>query len=654
VIELQDIHLSFADRVVFDGVNWTIPDKSRVGLVGDNGTGKTTLFRTILGEVEPDRGKAVIGARKRKVVGYLPQDVAELEPLPLMDYLKQRSGIAEVEETIGSCETSLPRLEPGSCAYHETLRQYEKAVSRFQGMNGYAFEAKAKQILRGFGFREGDFTKNCTDFSGGWKMRILLSVILLSCPDIMLLDEPTNHLDTESMEWLENYLKDYQGCLIAVSHDHMFLDKMVTLIAELSQGKITLYRGNYTHYLQEKERRQEILEKSMVRQQEEIERIEQFVERFRYKATKAAQVQSRLKMLEKMEIIRGEKTNRTIAIRFPACEKSGKEVTALQDVSKHYGGLKVFEEVCLTLYRGEKIAFVGVNGAGKSTLFRLLADVEEPTAGRITRGLNVKMAFFSQESAANLSYGRTVWEEVQSVGSEANDQERRNLLGAFLFSGDDIYKPVSVLSGGEKSRLTLLKILLLGSNFLILDEPTNHLDLRTKEIFQEALLQYEGTLAIVSHDRYFLDSLVERVVELRDGRAFEYRGDYSYFIEKRRETQMNAPVPVKEGEPEDEAVSAGQKGYKTREMKRLEAEERNRLSRRLKPLKNELASVEARIAGLEEVKKNHEKELCLPGMHEKPDRIRLLTQELQKVHQELEDLYDRWADITERIEGVQS
>jgi len=654
VIELQDIHLSFADRVVFDGVNWTIPDKSRVGLVGDNGTGKTTLFRTILGEVEPDRGKAVIGARKRKVVGYLPQDVAELEPLPLMDYLKQRSGIAEVEETIGSCETSLPRLEPGSCAYHETLRQYEKAVSRFQGMNGYAFEAKAKQILRGFGFREGDFTKNCTDFSGGWKMRILLSVILLSCPDIMLLDEPTNHLDTESMEWLENYLKDYQGCLIAVSHDHMFLDKMVTLIAELSQGKITLYRGNYTHYLQEKERRQEILEKSMVRQQEEIERIEQFVERFRYKATKAAQVQSRLKMLEKMEIIRGEKTNRTIAIRFPACEKSGKEVTALQDVSKHYGGLKVFEEVCLTLYRGEKIAFVGVNGAGKSTLFRLLADVEEPTAGRITRGLNVKMAFFSQESAANLSYGRTVWEEVQSVGSEANDQERRNLLGAFLFSGDDIYKPVSVLSGGEKSRLTLLKILLLGSNFLILDEPTNHLDLRTKEIFQEALLQYEGTLAIVSHDRYFLDSLVERVVELRDGRAFEYRGDYSYFIEKRRETQMNAPVPVKEEEPEDEAVSAGQKGYKTREMKRLEAEERNRLSRRLKPLKNELASVEARIAGLEEVKKNHEKELCLPGMHEKPDRIRLLTQELQKVHQELEDLYDRWADITERIEGVQS
>ncbi len=654
VIDLQNIHLSFADRIVFDGVTWTIADKSRVGLVGDNGTGKTTLFRTILGEMEPDTGKAVIAARKRKVIGYLPQDVAELEPLPLMDYLKQRSGIAEIEEIISGCEAGLPRLEPGSGAYQETLQLYERAVTRFQGMNGYAFEAKAKQILRGFGFREGDFEKNCTDFSGGWKMRILLSVILLSCPDIMLLDEPTNHLDTESMEWLENYLKDYQGCLIAVSHDHMFLDKMVSQIAELSRGKITLYKGNYSYYLKEKERRLEVLEKSIVRQQEEIERIEQFVERFRYKATKAAQVQSRLKMLEKMEIIRGEKGNRTIAIRFPACEKSGKDVMVLHDVAKHYGDLKVFEEVGLTLYRGEKIAFVGVNGAGKSTLFRLLAGVEEPTAGSVTRGLNVKMAFFSQESATNLSYGRTVWEEVQSVGSEANDQERRNLLGAFLFSGDDIYKPVSVLSGGEKSRLTLLKILLLGSNFLVLDEPTNHLDLKTKEIFQEALLKYEGTLAIVSHDRYFLDRLVDRVVELRDGRAFEYRGDYSYFIEKRRETEVNIPVSTKETGSKSETTQTDQKGYKTREMKRLEAEERTRLSRHLKPLKDELASVEARIAQMEELKKNHEEELCLPDMHKKPDRIKLLTQRLQKAHQELEDLYDRWADITERIEGAQS
>jgi ATP-binding cassette, subfamily F, member 3 len=654
LIDLQNIQLSFAERVVFDGVTWMIADKSRVGLVGDNGTGKTTLFRTILGEVEPDLGKVVIPARKKKVIGYLPQDVAELEPVPLIDYLKQKSGIAEVEEIIAHCEAQLPTLEPGSGSYHETLQDYERAVVRFQGMDGYAFEAKAKQILGGFGFREGDFVKNCTDFSGGWKMRILLSVILLSCPDIMLLDEPTNHLDTESMEWLENYLKDYQGCLITVSHDHMFLDKMVTQIAELARGKLTLYKGNYTYFLKEKARRLEVLEKSMIRQQEEIQRIEQFVERFRYKSTKAAQVQSRLKMLEKMELIQGAKGSRTVAIRFPSCEKSGKEVTALYDISKHYGHLKVFAAVDLTLYRGEKIAFVGVNGAGKSTLFRLLAGVEEPTSGRVNPGLNVRMAFFSQESAANLNYERTVWEEVQSVPSPANDQERRNLLGAFLFSGGDIYKPVAVLSGGEKSRLTLLKILLLGSNFLVLDEPTNHLDLKTKEIFQDALLQYEGTLAIVSHDRYFLDRLVDRVVELRDGQAIEYRGDYSYFIEKRREIQVTTALPQSGGQGDSAMGEADEKGYKTKEMKRQEAEERNRLARHLKPLKDELASVEERIAQLEEMKKNHEEELCHPDLHKKPDRIKHLTQKLQKAHQELEGLYESWTEIMDRIEGEQT
>ena len=581
MIDLQNIRLSFAERVVFDGITWSIADKSRIGLVGDNGTGKTTLFRTILGEVEPDEGTVTIPARKKKVIGYLPQDVAELEARPLMSYLKECSGLSGVEQTIVDCEAMLPDLQPGSGAYQETLQHYERAVMRFQGMDGYAFEARAKQILCGFGFREDDFTKNCTDFSGGWKMRILLAVILLSCPDIMLLDEPTNHLDTESMEWLESYLRDYPGCFITVSHDHMFLDKLVNQIAELARGKMTLYKGNYTYFLQEREKRLALLEKSMIRQQEEIQRIEEFVERFRYKATKAAQVQSRLKMLEKMKIIQGEKGSRTVAIRFPACEKSGKEVIALHDVAKDYNSLNVFREVNLTLYRGEKIAFVGVNGAGKSTLFRLLAGVEEPTAGRVTRGLNVRMAFFSQESAANLSYDRTVWEEVQSVSSQANDQERRNLLGAFLFPGDDIYKPVAVLSGGEKSRLTLLKILLLGSNFLVLDEPTNHLDLKTKEIFQEALLQYEGTLAIVSHDRYFLDRLVDRVVELRDGGAIEYRGDYSYFIEKRREAQASAAPARNDIAFEDRGDD--QKGYKTREMKRRAAQERNRLSRHLKP-----------------------------------------------------------------------
>ncbi|NLN59945.1 MAG: ABC-F family ATP-binding cassette domain-containing protein [Deltaproteobacteria bacterium] len=653
MVDLQNIHLTFMDRVLFDGINWTIAGKSRIGLVGDNGVGKTTLLRVILGEVEPDQGKAIVPARNHRMIGYLPQDVAELEHLPLMDYLKRQSGIAGLEESIARCEADLRALDPDGSACRAKLRHYEKVVNRYQAIDGYAFEAKAKQILRGFGFLEKDFGRLCTHFSGGWKMRILLSVILLSCPDIMLLDEPTNHLDTESMEWLENYLRDYRGCLIAISHDHMFLDKMVQQIAELARGKLTLYKGNYTDFLKEKERRLEMVEKSMVRQQEEIRRVERFVERFRYKATKAAQVRSRVKMLEKMDVIQLEKGTRSTVIRFPVCEKSGKEVATLHDVAKRYDSLSVFSGINLTLYRGERVAFVGINGAGKSTLFRLLAGVEEPTCGSVNLGLNVRIAFFSQESADNLHYERAVWEEVQSVPSPANDQQRRDLLGAFLFSGDDIYKSIAVLSGGEKSRLALLKMLLKGSNFLVLDEPTNHLDLKTKEIFQEALLRYEGTLAIVSHDRYFLDRLVDRVVELKEGRALEYRGDYSYFIEKRCEFQEIAlPLP-KEGHDDPNARQKDYHGYKSREAKRREAEERNRLSRRLKPLKEELTSVEARIAELERLKQNHEEEMCRPDTHKKPGRTRALTHKLTKAHQELEGLYDQWADIMGRIEEEQ-
>ena len=651
MINLQNISLSFGKRVIFDNITWMIGHNDRVGFVGDNGVGKTTLFRAILGDQEPDEGRIIISGKNRKNIGYLPQDVAELPPLPLMDYLRDKSGITKVEENIRQWEDDLAHLRPEHVSYDEVLKNYEQAVQRFQWMDGYAFDARAKQMLCGFGFHEDDFVKNCAEFSGGWKMRILLSVILLASPAIMLLDEPTNHLDTESMEWLESYLRDYQGCLLAISHDHMFLDKMVGQIAELSHGKIYLFRGNYSDYQQEKEKRRELQEKTIIRQQEEIGRIEQFVERFRYKATKASQVQSRLKMLEKMDILHEEAGKRAVAIHFPPCEKSGKNVLSLTDIRKDYDSLQVLQGIDLNLYRGEKVAFVGVNGAGKSTLFRLMAGVEEPTSGTVTMGLNVKMAFFSQESAVNLNYDHHVWTEVQSVPSKANDQERRNLLGAFLFSGDDVYKPVSVLSGGEKSRLTLLRILLQGSNFLILDEPTNHLDLKTKEIFQDALLQYEGTLAIVSHDRYFLDHLASRVIELSHGQAIEYSGDYSYFIEKRRENQLlQKEEGVKQNGTDTEQTAEDYPGYKTRDVRRREAEERNRLSRNLKPLREKLTSLEAEIAHLEARQNDYETELCQPDIHTRPDRIRNLSQEIKTIRQQLEDRYEQWAEIMEQID----
>jgi len=674
VIYLRDITLSFADRKIFEKINWTITDRGRVGLVGDNGTGKTTLLRAILGIVDLDGGTIEIPDRKRVSIGYLPQDLVELDPVPLMDYLRHKSGRAGLEEKLKRCEEALSESAADDPFHERLLKDYETAVARFNAKDGYAFAAQAKQVLAGFGFRESDFTKNCADFSGGWKMRIMLAVILLSKPDIMLLDEPTNHLDTESLEWLESWLKGYPGTIVTIAHDRVFLDKIVTVIAELGNRTISLYKGNYSYYLREKERRREALKKEMELQRTEIKRIKAFVERFRYKATKASQVQSRLKQLEKFDLIREEGNGKTVTIRFPESPRSGKEVLTVRRLAKSYGDLNVFHDLNLTLYRGEKAAVVGVNGAGKSTLSRILSGDESPTAGEVVTGLNVKMAFFSQESAQNLDYRRTIWEEVGAAGTRSNDQERRNLLGAFLFSGDDVYKEISVLSGGEKSRLALLKILLTNTNLLILDEPTNHLDIQTREIFQNALLNYQGTILIVSHDRYFLDCLVGRVFELRDGVCHEYRGNYSYFIEKRLEERppsippVNGPAlnPASEPTPPGASTPATaametkpdrkppeERNRKTKEDKRQEAEERNRISRATASLNRDLTKVEERIALLEAKKKEAEEVLCKPDIYKDPERIRILGQEIRVADGELEDLYYQWNDLSLRLEAME-
>jgi ATP-binding cassette subfamily F protein 3 len=651
VIYLNNIFLSFADCRIFDNITWMIPEKSRIGLVGDNGTGKTTLFKAILGMVDLDQGTIEIPNRKNRTIGYLPQDLVELEPLPLMDYLRRKSGIADIELTLKAYESQMARYDPDSAEYHEILKAYEATTARFQSTDGYRFEAKARQILSGFGFREKDFSKNCTEFSGGWKMRILISLILLSAPDIMLLDEPTNHLDTESMEWLESYLKNYHGTLLAIAHDRVFLDKMVNQIVELSRHRLTVYKGNYSYYLAEKKRHLEALKKQMEFQRSQIKRTQEFIERFRYKATKAKQVQSRIKMLERFEIIERERGGKLVHIQFPEAPRSGREVVALRQVCKNYGDVNIFGTVNLTINRGEKIALVGINGAGKSTLARILSGTEEPSSGTVTYGLNVSMAFFSQESAGNLNYQQTVWDEVVLTATRSNDQERRNLLGAFLFSGDDIYKEISVLSGGEKSRLAMLKILLQDSNLLILDEPTNHLDLKTKDIFQNALLSYAGTVVIVSHDRFFLDRLVHRVIEIRDGQCHEYLGNYSYFIQKRSEIISNVPSSISELRPGDKGVIPGRRAVKTKEEKRLEADERNRLSRIMRALKGELAALENRIAHLEERKAENERNLCAPDIHRDPQKIKQLNQELFDIAKELETLYTTWNDLTRKLEA---
>ena len=660
MIYLNNISLAFAENTIFDNVTWMIPEKSRIGLVGDNGTGKTTLFRAILGIVDIDKGSIEIPNRKNRTIGYLPQDLVELEPFPLIEYLRKKSGIDDIEKTLNDQERRMSHYNPDTAEYQEILKAYEATTARFQAAEGYRFDAKAKQILNGFGFREKDFGKNCTEFSGGWKMRILIALILLSAPDIMLLDEPTNHLDTESMEWLESYLKNYHGTLLAIAHDRVFLDKMVNQIVELANHRLTVYKGNYSYYLAEKERRLEALKKQMALQRGEIKKTQEFIERFRYKATKAKQVQSRIKMLERFEVIESERSRRQVHIRFPEAPKSGRDVVSARHISKSYGDLKVFNSFDLTIHRGERIALVGINGAGKSTLARILSGTEDPSSGTVTYGLNVSMAFFSQESAQNLDYRRTIWDDVCLTGGRSNDQEKRNLLGTFLFSGNDIYKEISVLSGGEKSRLALLKILLQDSNLLILDEPTNHLDLKTKEILQSALLGYTGTVVIVSHDRFFLDRLVTRVIEIRDGRCYEYLGNYSYFIQKRGEmaaaiTDTAASVagnpPATASSPEGSGAIPGRTPFKTKEEKRLEAEERNRLSRIMSDFKAKLKSLENHIIHLEEKKADNERILCEPGIHREPQKIKILNQELHDITGELENLYVSWETLTQEIEA---
>jgi ATP-binding cassette, subfamily F, member 3 len=643
VIYFRNVSLSFLDKKLFDNINWTIHPKSRIGLVGDNGTGKTTLFRAILGQVHLDDGSIDIPDRKLKTIGYLPQDMVELEAINLMEFLRVKSGIADLEDEIGNLEQKISQFKHDTPEYAQLTKDYADAMAQYNSRDGYAFPARAKQVLKGFGFKESDFTKNCDLFSGGWKMRILLTSILLAQPQIMLLDEPTNHLDTESMEWLESYLKNYYGTIIVISHDRFFLDKISTQIAELSSCHITLYKGNYSYYLKEKERRLAALKKEMELQKAQIKKIEEFVERFRYKATKASQVQSRIKMLEKFDSIKLESRAKKVTIKFPEGKKSTKEVVKATNLGHSYGSLQVFSKINFTLFRGDKVAFVGVNGSGKSTLSRLLSLTEKPTSGTVNYGESVNMAFFSQESSENLHYERTVWEEVDSVSTRADDQTKRNLLGSFLFSGDDIFKLVEILSGGEKSRLALLKIMLLDTNFLILDEPTNHLDLSTKDIFQNALINYSGTIAIVSHDRYFLDNLVNRVFELKDGSLNEYSGNYSYFIEKRNE--MNARI--------NEEVSLQSEGLPvltTKEKKRQEAEERNRTAKIRNAFKKELAAVEEKIAVLEAKKSVNEASLCDPQTHKDSARIRELQIELKDIEDQLADNYDMWTEVVSKLE----
>ena len=629
MIDIKNLSLSFGEHVIFRGLSLQINNTARLGIVGANGAGKTTLLRVITGEIESDSG--VIERSRGLTVGYLPQDLAELESVPLMQYLKDKAGISHIESKLRIVEEKLSQ----SSENHEgLLQEHSRLEKRFEDSGGFAFESMAMKVLHGLGFRKGDESKNCRDFSGGWKMRIAMAALFLSSPDVLLLDEPTNHLDTESMEWLEGWLRTHKGAVVSVSHDTRFLENTADSIADLERGVITLYPCSYDEYIAAKEQSRELLEKAFARQQTEIRRIESFIDRFRYKATKAAQVQSRIKQLEKIERIELAQGAKSVKLTIPEAPPSGREVLKVSGLAKYYDGVKVFDGVNFVIERGERVALVGVNGAGKSTLLRLLSLNESPTSGTVKHGHNVKFSYYSQESAQNINYSNTVWEEARSVSSKLNDVERRNLLGAFLFSGDEIYKPASVLSGGEKARLALYKLMIEPTNFLILDEPTNHLDTDTREIVERALLKYQGTLFIVSHDRHFLDALAERVLEIRDGNLYDYPGNYSWFLEKREETFTHN-------------VTDSKPSAKTKSPKRDEnLREIREVKKSISQTEKEISGHESRVAEIDEL-------LCLPETLKDSQMIQSLMTERANLSRELGELYSRWEEMSLKLEELQ-
>ena len=537
MLQIKGLGKAFRGDWLFRSLDFQINDRDRIGLVGDNGTGKSTLMKMIAGLAAADEGEA-IGA-KTLTFGYLPQDGLFARGRKLLEEtLTVFATLQEMQKEIRRLEQELANTPPSDPEHEKQLERYAQLSQEFQFREGYSLESKAGAVLQGLGFTGNDMQRPCEDFSGGWQMRIALAKLLLQQPNLLLLDEPTNHLDLEARNWLESYLQSYPHALMMVSHDRYFLDASVDRIMEIRNRSIHFYRGNYAEFTRQREERIAQLQAAYEAQQKEITRINAFADRFRYKATKAAQVQSRLKDLERMERVEIPPEAKPIHLRFPEGPRTGRTVLELSDVSAGYGETMIFRDMNFILEKGDRIALVGPNGAGKSTLMKILAGRLPIANGERKEGHNVIVSYFSQDQDDLLASTRTVWDEVYSVAPNHIIPQLRTMLGCFLFSGDAIEKPVQVLSGGERSRLVLCKLLFSPANCLLLDEPTNHLDIRSKDILMDALGSYGGTLVFVSHDRYFLDGLATRVLEIGNGTAIAYMGNYEDYLRKKAEREQ--------------------------------------------------------------------------------------------------------------------
>jgi len=646
MLQVRNLHYSIGQRLLLDGLDWLIHPGRHMALIGPNGAGKTTLLRILCGELQPDRADCTMPRGIR--IGYLPQEETDSEKGSLLEtVMKSRKELAAVEAQMEDIHRRLEGMPGPDQALLDRLGRLEH---QFASMNGYEIEHLAKRFLSGLGFQEADFHSMVHEFSGGWRMRAVLAGLLLQDPDILLLDEPTNHLDLPSLEWLEQYLLTFRGSLVIVSHDRFFIDRLVTDIYELDGGRLTHYPGNYHQYEKAKAEALELLKKKWKEQQDELRRQQATIDRFRYKATKAAMVQSRLKQMEKIDRIELPEERRAWTFHIQISRPSYKDVLRIRDMSFKYDGDWVLEKIDLSIYRGEKIAMVGENGAGKTTLTRLMHGDIHPQEGQVILGQHVSVGYYSQHQIDALDLDRTVMEEVSHFSSDSTSQRIRNVLGIFQFSGDDAFKKIRVLSGGEKARVSLAKMLLSGANFLIMDEPTNHLDIISKEALEQALQAYPGTLLLISHDRYFLSKLVQRVLEVRDRKIVAYEGSYGDFVDKK-----NAERAEREEQESMEAVStrtASSAGKKSREQRRLEAEARDALNRAKKPLEARIREIEERIGACESGKQELEARMADPETYKQGAPIGGLRQEHNALEARLKSLYAEWESAHEELEKV--
>ena len=645
MLQLSSLTKGFGGRILFDKVTWQISPGDRVGLCGPNGAGKTTFLRMIAGLDEPDDG--AVARQAGLTVGYLPQDGLTHSGRTLLDEVSTAfQPLLDIKTTMAELEDQLADDTRSREEHEEILERYSDLQHRFRDEDGYNIDLKVAGVLNGLGFEAADFTKPTDTFSGGWQMRIALATLILRQPHILLLDEPTNHLDLEARNWLEEFLSGYPHALVLVSHDRYFMDRVVTRIAEVGLRTLTPYVGTYSEYLEAREARITALLEQKRRQDEEIARMRQFIDRFRYQATKAAQVQSRIKMLDKITPIEVPVARKRVHFSFPDCRRSGRVALELESVTKRYGANTVLDGVNVHVVRGDRIAIVGPNGAGKSTLMRMLSGAEAPDAGSRIEGHNLVAQYFAQDEATRLDPNLTVYDTLGASSSTEMLPSIRNILGGFLFSGDDIEKPVRVLSGGERTRLAVARMLLHPSNTLLLDEPTNHLDIDSTNVLLDALKDFGGTLIFVSHDRYFVEQLATSVVEVGHGDAVRYPGTYPEFLwsKSRREEPAppQKPATRSKGAKPARATRGADSQQSDREARRRQGQVDRRRKREAQARQKRVDDLERRIGEHEQEIKEIESSMSAPGFYDDRTTAQPVIDRYENLMWKVGELMGRW------------